>query len=595
MSDTTPTGPTGGPADGRVVLGGRYVLGDILGTGGTYTVYEASRARTEDAPEAGADGGTDARTDAQPALVVKVLHPHLVDDEAARAAMAREIAASDLVDHPGVVKVLDTGEDEVAGANVPWLLTRRLPGVPLSELTAGDGLPWREALVLVDGLLDALGAVHAAGLVHRDVGPRNVVVDRNVDGDLTVGLLDLGLAAPGGGDGDGERVVGSVVGMSPEQARGRPLDARSDLYAAGALTYYALTGHAPFERPRPEDVLRAHVGAPVPAPSARRAAVPVTVDRFVARAMAKDPAQRFDSAEAMRAAAATLLGAGTASATDTTGSAETMTLGQIAADDPHRTAVVGAAGAAGAAAAAAAAATGDEGEIERTRQLGAVDVPPTPPTGVPATAVAAGVAADGAADGAADEAALAEEAENDAPNRRRTILVVALSLVLAAAVAGAAFWALRDTDAPGPVAPVTHSPSPTSSPTPSETPTTTAPLPPADPPDRSTPSADPTPTPSETPTDDATPTPSPTEEPSEEPSATPTSDPDPTAEPTSTPEPAPTDEPEPAPTDEPEPTAEPTAPGGSTGGGAGGGSTGGGAGGGSTGGDDANGGAEPTP
>lgn len=529
----TPTGPTEEPSDGQVVLGGKYVLGDILGTGGTYTVYEAARLRVTDAEE--------TATEPEAALLVKVLHPHLVDDETARAAMTREIVASALVNHRGVVKVLDTGEDEVAGADVPWLLTRRLPGAPVSEVAGGDGLPWREALALIDGLLDALAAVHAAGLVHRDVGPRNVVVDRREDGGLTVGLLDLGLAGPAGGDGDGKTVAGSVVGMSPEQAQGRPLDARSDLYGVGALTYYALTGHAPYERARPEDVLRAHVGAPVPAPSARRAAVPVSVDRFVAQAMAKDRAQRFASADAMRAAAAALLGTGAADTqADAASSDATMTLGQIAANDPHRTAVVGAAGAA---AAAAAAAAGEEAELQRTRQVGAVGASATPPEGVPATT---------AADDAAPPAPEGPEGPEQDKRSRRRILAVVLALVLVGAVGAFAFWALRDTDDGGPVSPATHSPSPT--PSPSQSQATTAPPPPADPTTRSTPTADPTPTPSETPTDDSTPTPSPTDEPTDEPTSTPTADPEPTDEP------EPTSTPDPDPTGDATPPTEPSAP-----------------------------------
>ncbi|WP_407317436.1 protein kinase [Isoptericola halotolerans] len=537
--------PAGEPESGAVVLGGTYALGAILGTGGTYTVYEATRARAT-AADTDDDGTGGSGTGGEPALVVKVLHPHLVDDETARAALAREIAASALVDHPGVSKVLDTGEDEVAGATVPWVVARRLPGAPLSEVAAGDGLPWREALALTSGLLDALAAVHAAGLVHRDVGPRNVVVERHDGGDPNVGLLDLGLAAPGGGDGDGDLVAGSVASMSPEQAQGRPLDARSDLYAVGSLAYFALTGHAPYERARPDDILRAHVGAPVPAPSARRAAVPVAVDRFVARAMAKDPEHRFASADAMRAAAATLVGGGGAGAP---GPGTTMTLGQIAAEDPDRTAVVGAAGAA----AAAAAAADTEAELQRTRQLGAVGSSSAPAEDSPAPAVAAGAGA--------------PEPSDDAPpgtrSVRRTVLAVVLALLLTAGGAGA-FWALRDTDGSAPVTPATLSPSPSPSPSSAPTETATTAPPAVGPTTRPDPTTEPTPTPSATPSDDATPAPSPTEEPepSRDPTPTPTSEPTPTddpapTEPAPTSEPEPTSEPDPPPTSEPEPTSEP--------------------------------------
>ncbi|MFE5291187.1 serine/threonine-protein kinase [Isoptericola sp. NPDC056618] len=547
----TPKDPAEEAAGGHVVLGGKYVLGDILGTGGTYTVYEASRLPGE------SDEAADETGDETP-LLVKVLHPHLVDDEAARASLAREVAASDLMDHPGVSKVLDTGEDEVAGATVPWLLMRRLPGTPLSELAARDGLPWPEALTVVAGLLEGLAAVHEAGLVHRDVGPRNVVVDRHDDGSMTVGLLDLGLTAPGGGDGDGEHVAGSASYMSPEQAQGRPLDGRSDLYSVGALAYFALTGHPPYERARPGDVLLAHVGAPVPAPSARRAAVPSAVDRFVARAMAKSPARRFPTAGAMGQTVATLLGgappAWAAPATagpETPDGDQTMTMGQIAAQDPHRTAAIGAAGL------AAAAAAGAEAELQRTRMLGAVEATeaeaatpddgaptePLAPSGDEPTEVLGGPPPEPPADTPVGGVPAAEEPE---PSRRRRILLIVLAAVLVAALGAGAFWFFRDTDGSGPVAPVTHSPSPSSTPSPTRSttaPTTQAPAQPTSRPERT---STPTPTSTSTPTETPSETPTPTE--------TPTSTPTPTDEPTSTP--TPTDEP----TDDPTPTEQPTEP-----------------------------------
>ncbi|PFG43556.1 serine/threonine-protein kinase [Isoptericola jiangsuensis] len=593
MSAATPPDQPEQLAAGHVVIGGRYVLGDILGTGGTYTVYEASRlAPDADAPDVdAADPDAAAGDEPTPAdggaadeapLLVKVLHPHLVDDSMARAALAREIAASEQVDHPGVVKVLDSGEDEVAGATVPWILTRRLPGPLLSDLAAGTGLAWPTALAVVAGLLDALAAVHTAGLVHRDVGPRNVVVDQHDDGTMTVGLLDLGLTAPGGGDGDGELVTGSAAYMSPEQAQGRPLDARSDLYSAGALAYFALTGHAPYERATPSDVLRAHVEAPVPAPSARRAAVPTSVDRFVARAMAKNPARRFATAGAMLSSLTPLLGVGAASATTLTPDVPeptlpgepTQTLDQIAENDPHRTAALGmAAAAAAAGAVAAAAATGDQAELQRTRQLGAVPAegaaaataPLDSPVSDEAAATAVGATAVGATvAGAAAGATLPDGADgaDGTPgrgrlSRRSRILLVVLAVLVAAAATAAVFWPRQDVDDTPPVPPATHSPSPTPSRSTSPTPTV-APVEPTTPTTRPTETAtpSPSPTPSETPSPTASPTPSPTPTETSEPTSTPT--PTRTAEPEPTPTDTETAEPEPTPTDtettEPQPS-----------------------------------------
>ncbi|MCA5894988.1 protein kinase [Isoptericola sp. NEAU-Y5] len=525
--------PAGDSADGQVILGGGYAVGDLVGTGGTYTVYEATRLE---------DAATGA--EAEPRLLVKVLHPHLVDDEVARAALAREIAASAQVDHPGVAKVLDTGEDEVAGATVPWLLMRRLPGQPLSELAADGGLPWREALTVVGALLDGLRAVHDAGLVHRDVSPRNVVVDRHDDGTMSVGLLDLGLATVAGGEGDGDVVTGSAAYMSPEQAQGRPLDARSDLYSVGALTYFALTGSAPYERARPTDVLRAHVHAPVPAPSARRADVPVLADRFVTRAMAKNPARRFATAGAMGATVATLiattasLGVGSTPGAHRPRPDRTAAMENVPSEDPARTAAVGSIGAAAGAADVTTRLSASGDEVEATRPLDEVVAGPTPDPG---------------AELPAGEAAASDPSE---PGARRTtasslrwVALVVLVLVLAAATVGAiTYWPQGDGN-DQPVVPVTHSPSPSTT----RTPSTTAPPAPTNAPtsrpartQTPTPSPTPTPTPSGTPTDTSTPTETPTDP------STPTETSEPT--PTETTEPSS----EPTPTETTEPSSEPT-------------------------------------
>ncbi|MEG3616574.1 serine/threonine-protein kinase [Isoptericola haloaureus] len=547
----TPPGPAEESSGGHVVLGGAYVLGDILGTGGTYTVYEASRVGAT-----GTDGtGTDGTAEDTEPLVIKVLHPHLVDDEPTRAALAREIAASDQVDHPGVAKVLDTGEDEIAGATVPWLLTRRLPGTTLAEQTPSTGLPWPEALGVAGGLLAALAAVHAAGLVHRDVSPRNVVVERHPDGTVQVGLIDLGLTAPGGRGGDGGTVVGSAAFMSPEQAQGRPLDARSDLYSVGALTYFALTGHAPYERAEPADVLRAHVGAPVPAPSARRAGVPTSVDRFVAQAMAKDPDRRFTAAGTMAAAAASVLGlAASAAAGAGADPDQTMSLAEVDAQDPDRTAALGAAGTTAALAAAAAAAASDA-ELQRTRQLGAVGAGAPGDAGEATGAAGAAAAVTGATP--ADPGAAAPDAPPS--SARRWVPVALVALVLAVAAGAVVSWPLGDADRGDPVPVVTVSPSPTTDRTTPPRPDDPTTAPPAAPAPEPEPTQEPSPSPS--------PSPTPSDEPSPEPTtASPTApEPDPTDDTTTapppTPDPDPTDDTTTAPAPAPEPTDDaPTAP-----------------------------------
>jgi serine/threonine-protein kinase len=621
------------------VLGGKYELVDVLGTGATFTVYEAQRvatpaapepasgddgsgeddaeaspgdtddsdastseARTGDAPDddtsgdpdatpsdadADADADSASQTDAEadgdpeataepdaPAepdepevdldqpLVVKVLHPHLVDDENARASLRREVDASALVDHPGVVKVLDSGEEDVAGATVPWTVMNRMPGVSLSDFAGDSGLPWRDALAIIDGLLEALAAVHAAGLVHRDVAPRNVMVDKRPDGTFAVGLLDLGLTRPAGGEGDGATVAGSVIGMSPEQARGKPLDARSDIYAVGALAYYTLTGHAPYERAQAEDVLRAHVNAPVPAASARRAAVPASVDRLVSRAMAKDPNRRFPTAEAMRGTVTILLGgpAGRLGTSD-----ETMQLGVGAGGTEVIDPVAGAAGSGTmkfgrvpegddrtmtVAAIGGAAAVGAAGAIGAAAGTPAAGTPAagTPAAGVPAVGVPAAASVPPPVEPPAEEPKWWHTFTRGR-GRVATIIVFALLVFGGAGLVIANI--LNDQGAPVvDPSPSQSSPEPSRSPRPSPTPTETAEetyVPPPEP--------EVTPTPTVTVTEE--PSVEPSQEPSVEPSQEPSVEPTPTQEPSV--EPTPTQEPSVEPTGEPvDPSPEPT-------------------------------------
>jgi serine/threonine-protein kinase len=224
------------------------------------------------------------------------------------------------VQHPGLAAVLDVGEQDIADETVVWIIMALAPGSSLAEVVASPGLDLAAALVITSRVLDALSAVHAAGLVHRDLSPGNVMVELTGGADAAqqvgaVTVLDLGLAGaaglpvvgaspdrPAGPEaGSQQLVTGTPRYMSPEQARGLTVDARGDVYAVGALLYLMLTGHAPYERSDPAAVLRAHVQAPVPVPSAR-ADVPHAVDRLVSRAMAKSPARRFASAAEMRAA-----------------------------------------------------------------------------------------------------------------------------------------------------------------------------------------------------------------------------------------------------------------------------------------------------
>lgn len=297
---------TGG--DDGELIDGRYALGDLLGVGGTGSVFAAVDLVT---------GGP---------VAVKLLHPHLCDDESSREAFLREATHVVGLQHPNIVRVHAAGLHDAGGVVMPWIVLDLLDGPTLREWVEATGrLSAADAAAVAEGMLAALGHAHAAGIVHRDVSPQNVILHGVADHDpgaaLTpdmVRVVDFGLAdvtgratlgsdvlLAGGASGDGggvaagrnAGVVGNAAYMSPEQAQGQPVRAVSDLYQAGAVLYYGLTARAPFPRESTAHVLQAHVSAPPPVPSA---IVPGArpFDRIVTRAMAKTPARRYrDAAE----------------------------------------------------------------------------------------------------------------------------------------------------------------------------------------------------------------------------------------------------------------------------------------------------------
>lgn len=280
------------------LIAGRFRLIDLLGTGGSASVFLAEDATSRQR------------------VALKILHPHLTERPLAREHFHAEAARSARFRHPHSVRVLDVGEDLDRPDPVVWIALEFVEGVSLSDhVRAAGPLSPEAAISVMVPVLEALDAAHAAGLVHRDVSPTNVMVARHTSGELdpsTVRLLDFGIAGDIGEtavgsaallaarDEGGVGVLGNASYVSPEQARGNAVDERGDIYQAGALLYFALVGHAPFQRDDPTHVARAHVEAPPPVPSVGRPGIPRSVDRVVVRAMLKDPADRFPTARAMR-------------------------------------------------------------------------------------------------------------------------------------------------------------------------------------------------------------------------------------------------------------------------------------------------------
>jgi serine/threonine protein kinase len=220
-----------------------------------------------------------------------VIRPELAGEENFRARFRSESLTAASVEHPRVVTVFGAGERD----GLLYVAMRYIPGRDLGRLISADGpLAPEEAARLIAQVADGLDAVHAAGLVHRDVKPANVIVEGGeTAAEPAAFLTDFGLAkamaSTAGLTATGE-VIGSVDYMAPEQIEGRRVDARTDVYALGCVLFHALNGKVPFPERESSAKMWAHLNEPPPA-AARR-----VLDPVIRRAMAKDPARRFPSA-----------------------------------------------------------------------------------------------------------------------------------------------------------------------------------------------------------------------------------------------------------------------------------------------------------
>ena len=236
-------------------------------------------------------------------VAIKTLRTDLARDPIFQARFRREAQSAASLNHPSIVAVYDTGEDMATGVPVPYIVMEYVDGRTVRELLQEGGhrlLPER-LLEIIDGVLRALDYSHQAGIVHRDIKPGNVMVTRN--GDIKV--MDFGIARAMS---DAQstmtqtaQVIGTAQYLSPEQARGERVDARSDLYSAGCLLYELLTGRPPFTGDSPVAIAYQHVREnPVP-PSRVDPDVPSWADAIVLKAMAKSPDDRYQTAADMRA------------------------------------------------------------------------------------------------------------------------------------------------------------------------------------------------------------------------------------------------------------------------------------------------------
>ncbi|MFC7921989.1 protein kinase domain-containing protein [Streptomyces cinereoruber] len=268
---------------GGVVGDGRYRLTHRLGRGGMAEVFAAEDVRL-------------GRT-----VAVKLLRADLAEDPVSKARFTREAQSVAGLNHHAIVAVYDSGEDLVGGRPVPYIVMELVEGRTIRDLLLSAEAPGPEqALIIVSGVLEALAYSHQHGIVHRDIKPANVIITHGG----AVKVMDFGIARALHGAQSTMTQTGMVMGtpqyLSPEQALGKAVDHRSDLYATGCLLYELLALRPPFTGETPLSVVYQHVqDAPVP-PSDVTGSVPPELDGLVMRSLAKEPDDRFQSAEEMR-------------------------------------------------------------------------------------------------------------------------------------------------------------------------------------------------------------------------------------------------------------------------------------------------------
>src|SRR5689334_12410868 len=244
-------------------------------------------------------------------VALKLLAPDLAEDEVFRERFVRESRIAASLDHPNVLPIHDAGEAD----GVPYIAMRFVDGPNLGELLRRDELPVAHAVSIVGQVAGALDSAHERGLIHRDVKPANILIDRysGLDAAPHVYLADFGVAkhtlSRSGLTTTGE-FVGTIDYVAPEQIEGKQVDARTDVYALGCVFYECLTGKKPFDRDSNVAVMYAHLLEPPPAPSETREGLPEEVDAVVAKALAKSPDERYQTCGELAAAArAALAGA----------------------------------------------------------------------------------------------------------------------------------------------------------------------------------------------------------------------------------------------------------------------------------------------
>src|SRR5882762_816546 len=270
------------------LVGNRYELGELIGYGGMAEVHR----------------GRDVRLGRE--VAIKILRADLATDPAFLIRFRREAQSAAGLNYPAIVAVYDTGEDPGLNGNgngdVPYIVMEYVEGRTLRDVLKAEGrLPIQRAMEITAEVCGALDFTHRNGIVHRDIKPANVMITPTG----AVKVMDFGIARALSSNAvtvtQTAAVIGTAQYLSPEQARGEPVDARSDVYATGCVLYELLTGHPPFVGDNPVSVAYQHVREDPRPPSDSNRDVSPDVDAIVLKALAKNRANRYQSAGEMRA------------------------------------------------------------------------------------------------------------------------------------------------------------------------------------------------------------------------------------------------------------------------------------------------------
>ncbi|MFB7720632.1 MULTISPECIES: Stk1 family PASTA domain-containing Ser/Thr kinase [unclassified Nocardia] len=272
-------------------LSSRYELGEIIGFGGMSEVHKARDLRL----------GRD--------VAIKVLRADLARDPTFYLRFKREAQNAAALNHPAIVAVYDTGEAEIDGGPLPYIVMEYVDGDTLRDIVRGKGpMAPRRAMEIIADVCAALDFSHRNGIVHRDMKPANIMINRAG----AVKVMDFGIARALADSSNPMTQTAAVIGtaqyLSPEQARGEQVDARSDVYSVGCVLFEILTGEPPFTGDSPVAVAYQHVREDPRLPSHVHPGVPRELDSVVLKAMSKNPANRYQTAAEMRADLIRVLG-----------------------------------------------------------------------------------------------------------------------------------------------------------------------------------------------------------------------------------------------------------------------------------------------